>query len=46
MKTTSFLHCLRAQIYPDEYADERIHSITQFCLRYGIQNVILIFNGE
>lgn len=46
MKTTSFLHCLRAQIYPDEYADERINSITQFCLRYGIQNVILIFNGE
>ncbi len=42
----SFLHCLRAQIYPDEYAQERIDSLKRFCLKYGIQNVILIFNGE
>ncbi len=41
-----FYHCLRAQIYPDEYASERIKSIKDFCLRYGFQNVILIFNGE
>lgn len=42
----SFLHCLRAQIYPDEYAQERIDSLKRFCLNFGIQNVILIFNGE
>ena len=41
-----FLHCLRAQIYPDEYASERIRSIKDFCVSFGIQNVILIFNGE
>lgn len=42
----TFLNCLRAQIFPDEYADERISSIKNFCLKYGFQNVILIFNGE
>lgn len=41
-----FLHCLRAQIYPDAYYQERIDSIKNFCLDYGFQNVILIFNGE
>ncbi len=41
-----FYHCLRAQIYPDEYAFERIRSIKNFCLKYGFQNVILIYNGE
>ena len=41
-----FLNCLRAQIFPDEYAKERIESIASFCERYGFQNVILIFNGE
>ena len=41
-----FLHCLRAQIYPDEYAFERIRSIKDFCVSFGFQNVILIFNGE
>lgn len=42
----SFLNCLRAQIFPDEYAKERIESVASFCKRYGFQNVILIFNGE
>ena len=41
-----FLHCLRAQIYPDMYYQERIDSIKNFCLDYGFQNVLLIFNGE
>ena len=41
-----FLHCLRAQIYPDMYYQERIDSIKKFCLDYDFQNVILIFNGE
>lgn len=41
-----FLNCLRAQIFPDEYAKERIESIASFCEEYGFQNVILIFNGE
>lgn len=45
-KTEPFLHCLRAQIYPDEFAHERIDSIKAFCEHYGFQNVILIFNGE
>lgn len=43
---SEFLHCLRAQIYPDEYYQERIDSIKDFCLKYGVKNVILIFNGE
>ncbi len=46
MDKDPFLHCLRAQIYPDEYADERIDSLKDFCLRYGFKNIILIFNGE
>lgn len=41
-----FLHCLRTQIYPDDYAFERIASIRDFCVSFGFQNVILIFNGE
>lgn len=46
MAEKSFLHCLRAQIYPDEYAEERIKSIKEWCLTYGFKNVILFFNGE
>lgn len=46
MKDDEFLHCLRAQIYPDEYADERIESIKAWCLKYHFKNVILFFNGE
>lgn len=41
-----FLHCLRAQIYPDQYAEERIAQTASWCEKYGIQNVILFFNGE
>lgn len=41
-----FLHCLRQQIYPDEFAIERIESAKKFCLKYGFKNVILLFNAE
>ncbi len=46
MNENKFLHCLRAQIYPDRYVDERIKSIKNWCLTYGFKNVILFFNGE
>lgn len=46
MSNSEFLHCLRAQIYPDKYAFERIQSIKSWCLAYGFKNVILFFNGE
>ena len=45
-KNKEFLHCLRQQIYPDEYAIERIESAKSFCLKYGFKNVILLFNAE
>ncbi|MCQ2796363.1 MAG: hypothetical protein MJ213_03555 [Bacilli bacterium] len=41
-----FTHCLRTQIYPDKYADERIKSILKFALKYDFKNIILMFNGE
>jgi hypothetical protein len=46
MKESKFTHCLRAQIYPDEYAHERIASLKSWCKEYGFSNVILFFNGE
>ncbi len=41
-----FSHCLRTQIYPDEFYQERIDSIIKFCLECGFKNVILMFNAE
>ena len=46
MKKVTFHHCLRAQIYPDQYAEERIKSIKDWCVKYRFDNVILFFNGE
>lgn len=41
-----FTHCLRIQVFPDEYSQERIDSVKEFCLKYGFKNVIMMFNGE
>ena len=41
-----FTHCLRAQIFPDKNADQRIKSLVDFCVQYGFDNIILMFNGE
>ncbi|MDD5885429.1 MAG: hypothetical protein PUC66_05260 [Erysipelotrichaceae bacterium] len=45
-KQDAFIHCLRCQIVPDGNEDQQISSFRDFCLRYGFQNVILIFGGE
>ena len=42
----NFTHCLRAQVYPDKNAKQRIESIKDFCVKYGFNNVIMMFNGE
>lgn len=42
----AFTHCLRVQIYPGWYEDERIASIVRFCTEYGVQNVMFFINAE
>ena len=48
MKTEicDFQNCLRLQIIPDEFADERIERLTEHCKKFGFNNVILLINGE
>lgn len=41
-----FLHCLRIQIVPAHFEAERIDGIVDFCLKYGIGNVMLFINAE
>lgn len=41
-----FLHCLRIQIVPGHYEEERIQNILNFCLRYNFRNVMLFINAE
>ena len=41
-----YTDCLRVQIYPDETMTERISSVLQNCLKFGIKNVILFLNAE
>ena len=46
MKKNSFLHCLRVQIVPNHYEEERINNILFFCKKYGFNNVMLFINAE
>lgn len=41
-----FQNCLRLQIIPDEFADERIDRLVSHCKKFGFNNVILLINGE
>ena len=43
---SKFQHCLRMQITPDEYADERIENVVSCCKEYGYTNVMLLTTGE
>lgn len=41
-----FLHCLRIQIYPSAFEDERISEVVDYCVKYGFKNVMLFINAE
>ena len=41
-----FLNCLRVQIVPNRYENERIENIANFCVNYGFKNVMLFINAE
>lgn len=41
-----FQNCLRIQITPDEYANERIHGLVSHCQKFGFNNVIFLTTGE
>lgn len=41
-----FLNCLRIQIVPGHFEEERLKSITDFCINYGFKNVMLFINAE
>lgn len=41
-----FLNCLRIQIVPNHFEEERIQSIADFCLKYGFKNIMLFINAE
>ena len=45
MKNT-FKNCLRIQITPDEFADERIERLLQYCRQYGLQDVVFFITAE
>lgn len=40
-----FLNCLRIQIRPNHFEDERIDSIVKFCKKYDVKNVMLFINA-
>ena len=42
----SFQNCLRIQIIPDAFEDERIERLIEHCKKYGFNNVILLINAE
>ena len=41
-----FLNCLRVQIVPGHYEEERIKSVVDFCKKYAFDNVMLFINSE
>ena len=41
-----YTDCLRIQIRPDADSEERTVRIRDYCLKYGIKNVILFINAE
>lgn len=46
MENRDFLHCLRIQIFPGHYEDERIANIVDCAVKYGFGNVMLFINAE
>lgn len=46
INSEEFTNCLRILIVPDEYQDERIEEIKDFCLKYSFKNVMLFLNNE
>lgn len=46
MDYKKYHNCLRIQITPDEYQDERIDNIAKHCAEYGFDNVMLMLNLE
>ena len=43
---SKFQNCLRIQIVPDEYADERIHGLISHCKKFGFTNVMFLTTAE
>ena len=46
MDYSTYHNCLRIQITPDEWQDERIEAMAQHCAEYGFDNVMLMLNLE
>lgn len=42
----TFLHCLRIQFHPGHYENDRIQEVTDYCVQYGFDNVMLFINAE
>lgn len=45
-KQNRFLNCLRVQIVPNHYEEQRINGIVNFCKKYAFDNVMLFINAE
>ena len=43
---SKFQHCLRIQITPDEFADERIADLVEHCKKFGFTNVMFLTTAE
>lgn len=41
-----FTNCLRIQIVPNHYEEQRIRSVADFCVRNNFSNVMLFINAE
>lgn len=41
-----FLNCLRIQIVPGHFEEQRIKNIVAFCKKYAFDNVMLFINAE
>lgn len=45
-KQNRFLNCLRIQVVPGYYEEQRIKSIVDFCKKYAFDNAMLFINAE
>lgn len=45
-KQNRFLNCLRIQVVPEYYEEQRITSIVEYCKKYKFDNVMLFINAE
>ena len=43
---SKFQNCLRIQITPDEYANERIQGLVSHCKKFGFANVMFLTMAE